>query len=78
MLDSPVADISSTGSGPFAGAVTAALFLSEFVSAETPCAHLDLFAWAPSGKPGRPEGGAAHALGALYTLIERRFGGAGD
>jgi leucyl aminopeptidase len=78
MLDSPVADISSTGSGPFAGAVTAALFLSEFVSAETPWAHLDLFAWAPSGKPGRPEGGAAHALGALYTLIERRFGGAGD
>ncbi|MBB4285787.1 leucyl aminopeptidase family protein [Roseospira goensis] len=73
MLDSPVADLSSTGSSPFAGAITAALFLSAFVSEATPWAHLDLYAWAPSSKPGRPEGGAAQALAALFALVERRF-----
>ncbi|MQX37750.1 leucyl aminopeptidase family protein [Roseospira navarrensis] len=75
MLDSSVADLSSTGTSPFAGAITAGLFLAEFVSPETPWAHLDLFAWAPSSRPGRPEGGAAHGLDALFRLIAGRFGG---
>ncbi|SDE61946.1 leucyl aminopeptidase family protein [Rhodospira trueperi] len=74
MLDSTVADISSTGSGRLGGAITAALFLAEFVSPETPWAHLDLYAWNPKTKPGRPEGGAVQGLTALYGLIERRFG----
>jgi len=74
MLESPVADISSTGTGGFAGAITAALFLAEFVAPETPWVHIDLYAWTPSSKPGRPEGGAAQGLAALYALIERRFG----
>ncbi len=78
LLDSPVADLSSTGSSPHAGAITAALFLAEFVSPETPWAHLDLFAWAPKARPGRPEGGAAQGLDALFTLIARRFGGVGE
>jgi leucyl aminopeptidase len=39
-LDSEVADIANLG-GPFAGATTAALFLSEFVG-DTPWAHLDI------------------------------------
>lgn len=40
MLDSNVADMRNIG-GPFAGATTAALFLSEFVGT-TPWAHLDI------------------------------------
>ena len=73
MLDSPVADISNTGSNGHAGAVTAALFLKEFVT-ETPCwAHLDLFAWNPKDRPGRPRGGEATALRALLAAIEDRF-----
>jgi len=75
LLDSPVADLSSTGSSPHAGAITAALFLAEFVSPETPWAHVDLFAWAPKARPGRPEGGAAQGLDALFGVIARRFGG---
>jgi leucyl aminopeptidase len=74
LLDSPVADIHSTGSGRMAGAITAALFLAEFVAPNTPWAHLDLYAWTQKAKPGRPEGGAAQGLAALYGLIERRFG----
>lgn len=39
-LDSDVADLANIG-GPYGGAITAALFLSEFVG-ETPWAHLDI------------------------------------
>ena len=72
-LDSPLADIHSTGSGRMGGAITAALFLSAFVSEATPWAHIDLYAWAAKSRPGRPEGGAAQGLNALFDLIERRF-----
>ena len=52
-----------------AGAIVAALFLQEFVSASTPWAHLDLMAWNSTNRPGRPEGGEAMGLRALYALI---------
>ena len=41
-LDSPVADLKNIGSGPYGGALTAGLFLREFVDPDTPWAHLDL------------------------------------
>jgi leucyl aminopeptidase len=31
-------------------------------------------AWNPQSRPGRPEGGEATGLRALYSCIERRFG----
>jgi len=75
MLDSKVADLNSCSDSPFAGAITAALFLKEFVT-ETPAwAHLDLYAWTPSSRPGRPEGGEAMGLRAAFALIQQRFGG---
>ncbi len=74
MLDSKVADINNASDSPFAGAITAALFLQEFVSAETPWAHLDLFAWNPATRPGRPEGGEAMTLRAAFALLAARFG----
>lgn len=74
MLDSRIADLNNAPSGGFAGAITAALFLERFVAAETPWAHIDLYAWNPSARPGRPEGGEAMTLRAVYALIERRFG----
>ena len=72
MLDSKVADISSASDSPFAGAVTAALFLAEFVPARIPWAHLDVYAWNPASRPGRPEGGEAMGLRALYRAITAR------
>jgi len=73
MLDSGVADLNNVSSGGFAGAVTAALFLREFVAETTAWAHLDLFAWNPKDRPGRPKGGEATALRALLALILGRF-----
>jgi leucyl aminopeptidase len=73
MLDSKVADIINASDSPHAGAITAALFLQEFVSPGTAWAHLDVFAWNPSSRPGRPEGGEAIGLRALYGAIARRW-----
>ena len=72
-LKSPVADLANAASKPFAGAITAALFLKEFVKATPAWAHLDLFAWNDEAKPGRPRGGEATALRALLGLVEERF-----
>ncbi len=68
-LDSKVADLNNIWDSPFAGAITAALFLQEFISPGTPWLHLDLMAWNTAGRPGRPEGGEAVGLRALYALI---------
>jgi leucyl aminopeptidase len=69
LLDTKTADLSSTGDSPHAGAITAALFLAEFVSPDTPWLHLDMMAWNPRARPGRPEGGEPQALRALYALV---------
>ncbi|MCP1468733.1 leucyl aminopeptidase [Sphingobium sp. OAS761] len=74
MLKSDVADINNAGEGGFAGAVTAALFLQRFVPADTPWLHLDTFAWRPAARPGRPKGGEALGLRAVFRLLQRRFG----
>ncbi len=73
MLDSKVADVNNVGSGGQAGAITAALFMRRFVSARS-WLHFDLFAWTPSAKPGRPEGGECQAARALYALLAERYG----
>jgi len=73
MLESKVADVNNVGSGGQAGAITAALFMRRFVSAKS-WAHFDLFAWTPTAKPGRPEGGECQAARALYALLTARYG----
>ncbi|HVT52775.1 MAG TPA: leucyl aminopeptidase family protein [Dongiaceae bacterium] len=70
MLDSKVADINNVSDGPFAGAVTAALYLQEFVAPTTKWMHIDTFAWIARGQPGRPEGGEALGLRALFAFIQ--------
>ena len=72
-LDSKVADLNNISDGPDARAVTAALFLQRFVSAERPWIHLDILGWNPKARPGRPVGGEAMGMRALYDLIEGRF-----
>ncbi|NFV82247.1 leucyl aminopeptidase family protein [Magnetospirillum aberrantis] len=75
MLDSKVADLNNVSDGPYAGAITAALFLQEFVGPGIPWAHFDVMAWNTASRPGRPDGGEAMALRALYAVIAKRFGG---
>src|SRR6185295_4378735 len=73
MIDSKVADMNNVSDGPFAGAIIGALYLSEFVSETTPWAHLDIFASNAKTLPGRPEGGEATGMRALYGAIRQRF-----
>jgi leucyl aminopeptidase len=72
-LKSGVADLNNVAEGPMAGAVNAALFLQEFVTAGVPWVHLDLFGWNPWAAPGRPVGAQAQCLRALHALVEARF-----
>ena len=74
MLDSKVADIANVSDSPHAGAITAALFLKEFVADGIAWAHFDIMAWNAGTRPGRPEGGEAMALRALYRVVAERFG----
>ncbi|MBP6985889.1 MAG: leucyl aminopeptidase family protein [Alphaproteobacteria bacterium] len=69
-LKSKVADLSSTGSSSYGGAITAALFLSEFLPNKTPWVHLDIMAWNNSSSAGRQEGGEAMGLRALYAFVQ--------
>jgi len=73
MLKSEIADLSNASDSPMGGAVTAALFLQRFVPTGTPWAHLDTFAWRPAAKPGRPKGGDAAGLRAVFALFQQRY-----
>jgi leucyl aminopeptidase len=67
-LDSKVADLSSTGDSSLHGAITAALFLAEFVDPATRWLHIDMYAWNAKTRPGRPEGGEPQCVRALFEL----------
>jgi leucyl aminopeptidase len=69
-----VADLTNAPEGGYGGAITAALFLREFVDPRIPWAHIDFMAWNLTSKPGRPEGAEAMGLRAAYALIRDRFG----
>lgn len=73
-LDSKIADINNAGDTPFAGSITAALFLRDFVSHTKAWAHLDVYAWTARPKPGRPAGGEAMGLRALLRMLTQRYG----
>jgi leucyl aminopeptidase len=68
-----VADLTNAPDHAFAGAITAALFLAEFVEPECSWAHIDTMAWNLDSRPGRPEGGEAMGLRALHAALAARF-----
>jgi leucyl aminopeptidase len=74
LIDSKIADLNNVSDGPQGGAITAALYLNEFVDAEVPWAHFDVMAWNSRSRPGRPEGAEAQTLRAVYAYIASRFG----
>jgi leucyl aminopeptidase len=74
MLDSKVADLGNVPSGTFAGSVACALFLNRFVAAAKSWLHADVYAWNPTTKPARPEGGECQGARALYALLCERYG----
>ncbi len=75
MIDGKVADVTNSAESPLGGAITAALFLQQFVGHGIPWAHIDVMAWNQSAKPGRPEGGEAMGMRAVFAYLEDRFSG---
>ncbi|HML09609.1 MAG TPA: leucyl aminopeptidase family protein [Stellaceae bacterium] len=73
LIDSKIADLNNVSDGPQGGAITAALYLNEFVDPAVPWAHLDVLAWNNRSRPGRPEGAEAQTLRAVYAHIAERF-----
>ena len=74
LLKSDIADVANAGDTPFAGCVTAALFLDRFVADGADWLHLDTFGWRPKAEPGRPKGGEAYGLRAAFAMLRERFG----
>ena len=73
LLDSKVADLGNVATGSFAGSIICALFLKRFVEKAKAFAHFDIYAWTPTAKPARPEGGECQAARALYALLKARY-----
>ncbi len=73
LLESKVADLNNIGSTPYGGAITAALFLREFIQGQTPWIHIDFMAYNTRSLPGRPEGGEAMGMRSLFSLLKTRF-----
>ena len=72
-LSSDIADINHISSGPFAGSITAALFLRRFVEKAKSWVHFDIYGWALKALPGRPKGGEAQAIRALFAVLNQRY-----
>ena len=73
MLDSRLADSVNGGPSRHAGAITAALFLQRFVPKTTPWLHVDAYAWNDADRPGRPQGGEAQGLRAIFAALQQRY-----
>lgn len=74
LFKSDIADIANCGSTPFGGAITAALYLKEFVEPTvTPWVHFDVMAWNLRALPGRPVGGEALGLRAMFDYLTGRY-----
>ena len=73
-LKSRVADLLNCSSGPYGGAITAALFLERFVGEGIDWLHFDVMAWNTRQRPGRPEGGEAMGLRAVFEWLRARYG----
>ena len=73
MIESPIADLNNAAPSPFGGCITAALFLEHFVNPQTPWVHIDTFAWNQANRPGRPKGGEALGLRAVFRYLQSRY-----
>lgn len=72
-VNSPIADITNSPNYNFGGSITAALFLERFVSPGTPWVHIDAYAWNAENLPGRPIGGEAMCLRAIFSYLKEQF-----
>ncbi|CAM4140184.1 leucyl aminopeptidase family protein [Shewanella aquimarina] len=74
LTGSDIADLANCGKVPFGGAITAALYLEAFVDEEISWTHFDVMAWNTRKLPGRPIGGEAFGIRAVFGYLAERFG----
>ncbi len=73
LLNSYIADMNNVGNDTYGGAIIAALFLQEFLTADIPWLHLDLMAWNLRSTLLHPEGGEAMGLLTFFEWIKKFF-----
>ncbi|MDE2156281.1 MAG: leucyl aminopeptidase family protein [Xanthomonadaceae bacterium] len=73
LLESQLADFANAGPSRHAGAITAALYLERFVPDAIAWLHLDTYAWNDADRPGRPRGGEAMGMRALFAFLQQRY-----
>ncbi|NQZ83321.1 MAG: leucyl aminopeptidase family protein [Colwellia sp.] len=73
MLKSQIADMTNCSTTPFGGAITAALYLQEFISDNTDWVHFDVMAFNVRHLPGRPLGGEAFGIRAVFDYLQNRY-----
>ncbi len=73
-IESKIADLANSPAAPLGGAITAAVFLKEFIPEGISWAHFDIMAWNPSSRPAAPEGGEANGLRTVARYLCERFG----
>ncbi len=73
MLNSDIADITNSAATGYGGAITAALYLKEFVPIETKWIHFDVMAYNMRARAGRPKGGEAMGLRAVIEFLKKRY-----
>ncbi len=74
MLDTTNADLSNDPDSGYGGAITAALYLNEFVNKNVAWLHIDMMAWNLKSRAGRPIGGEVMGMRALYAVLKERYG----
>jgi leucyl aminopeptidase len=74
LIDGKCADLNNVSGSPYGGSIIGALYLAEFVSAAKAWVHLDVMGANLTTRPGRPEGGEATGMRALYAYLRSRYG----
>lgn len=72
-LETDIADINNVWESPFAGAITAALFLRRFVRNARRFAHFDLYGWRPTVRALGPKGGEPQTARAVMDHLQREL-----
>jgi len=70
-LDSTVADMNNVWEAPFAGSITAALFLKRFSKRAQRFAHFDIYGWRPAPTALGPKGGEPQAARAVLAVLKK-------
>lgn len=67
-----ISDLINCAPSPMGGSITAALYLQQFVE-KSPWVHFDVGAWNDRARPGRPKGGEAMGLRAVFKALQKRY-----